>query len=53
MSERRIVFVDAARGLAVALALYIHSLGTFGSWYQLGRIGQQILLIPRMLLEQR
>jgi len=43
MSERRIVFVDAARGLAVALALYIHSLGTFGSWYQLGRIGQPLV----------
>jgi len=43
MSGRRIVFVDAARGLAVALALYIHSLGTFGSWYQLHPIGQGLV----------
>ncbi len=38
MSERRIVFVDAARGLAVVLAVFIHSLATLGSWYQLTSI---------------
>jgi len=43
MLERRIVFVDAARGLAVALALYIHSLATFGAWYHLPRLGQALV----------
>jgi len=43
MPERRIVFVDAARGLAVALALYIHSLATFGSWYRLPLLGQGLV----------
>src|SRR5437870_3497059 len=33
----------AARGLAVALALYIHSLATFGSWYRLPLLGQGLV----------
>jgi surface polysaccharide O-acyltransferase-like enzyme len=45
MSERRIVFVDAARGLAVVLALFIHSLATFGSWYDLPVVPRAIIRV--------
>lgn len=41
--QQRILFIDAARGLAVILALFGHSLFAFGPWSQLAK-EQRIIL---------
>jgi hypothetical protein len=43
MTPSRIAFLDAARGLAIALALLSHGLSTFAVWPHLGPLGNVVV----------